>query len=127
MARIGGIDIPNNKRIVIALTYIFGIGPTTAATILEKTHIDVNTRVAALSESELTKLRQEVSKIKIEGELRREHRMNIKRLMEIGSYRGRRHRKNLPVRGQSTRQNARTAKRSKGPRQTIANKKKVHK
>ena len=124
MARVGGIDIPNNKRVVISLTYIFGINKSTAQTILKGLNISEDIRVQDLSEAQLKALRLKVGEYKIEGALRRETAMNIKRLMEIGSYRGLRHRRNLPVRGQSTKQNARTRKRAKGPRKTIANKKK---
>ncbi len=124
MARIGGIDIPENKRVVIALTYIYGIGPTKAKQICSVANIDVNRRVKDLAEEELTLLRNAVSKHKTEGALKREVSMNIKRLMEIGSYRGIRHRRHLPVRGQSTKQNARTRK---GPKRTQANKKKSNK
>ncbi|AHF57436.1 MULTISPECIES: 30S ribosomal protein S13 [Spiroplasma] len=121
MARIGGVDIPNDKRVVIALTYIFGIGKPLSQQILADAKISEDVRVKDLSEEELTKIRNEIAKYKTEGDLRREVALNIKRLMEIGSYRGMRHRKGLPVRGQSTKQNARTAK---GPRKTVANKKK---
>ncbi|AHF60747.1 30S ribosomal protein S13 [Spiroplasma mirum ATCC 29335] len=121
MARIGGVDIPNDKRVVIALTYIFGIGKPLSQQILADSKISEDVRVKDLSEEELTKIRNEIAKYKTEGDLRREVALNIKRLMEIGSYRGMCHRKGLPVRGQSTKQNARTAK---GPRKTVANKKK---
>ncbi|HHU28816.1 TPA: 30S ribosomal protein S13 [bacterium] len=120
MARIAGVDIPNEKRVVISLTYIFGIGRSTASKILKAVEIDEDKRVKDLSEDELTKIRLEVQKYRIEGDLRREVALNIKRLQEIGSYRGIRHRRGLPVRGQRTRTNARTRK---GPRRTIANKK----
>jgi small subunit ribosomal protein S13 len=120
MARIAGVDIPNEKRVVISLTYIFGIGRSTASKILKNVEIDEDRRVKDLTEDELTKIRQEVQKFRIEGDLRREVSLNIKRLTEIGSYRGIRHRRGLPVRGQRTRTNARTRK---GPRRTIANKK----
>ena len=122
MARIAGVDIPNDKRVVISLTYIYGIGDSLAEKILADVNISVDTRVKDLTEEELTKIRNEVSKYKLEGDLRREVSLNIKRLTEIGSYRGLRHRKGLPVRGQSTKTNARTRK---GPRKTIANKKKA--
>lgn len=122
MARIAGIDIPNDKRVVISLTYVYGIGKPLAQQILKTINISENKRVKDLSEEELTKIRNEVSKYKVEGDLRRDVALNIKRLSEIGSYRGLRHRKGLPVRGQSTKTNARTRK---GPRKTIANKKKA--
>ncbi|AGM24803.1 30S ribosomal protein S13 [Spiroplasma chrysopicola] len=121
MARIGGVDIPNDKRVVIALTYIYGIGKPLSQEILKGANISEDVRVKDLSEDELTKIRNEIAKYKTEGDLRREVALNIKRLMEIGSYRGMRHRKGLPVRGQSSKQNARTVK---GPRKTVANKKK---
>lgn len=120
MARIVGVDIPNEKRVVIALTYIYGIGLTTSKKILATTKISEDARVKDLHEDQLTAIRAEVAKIKVEGDLRREVALNIKRLTEIGCYRGLRHRKGLPVRGQRTRTNARTRK---GPRKTIANKK----
>ena len=122
MARIAGVDIPNDKRVVISLTYIYGIGASLAEKILADVNISVDTRVKDLTEEELTKIRNEVAKYKLEGDLRREVSLNIKRLTEIGSYRGKRHRAGLPVRGQSTKTNARTRK---GPRKTIANKKKA--
>ena len=122
MARIAGVDIPNDKRVVVSLTYIYGIGDSLAEKILADVNISVDTRVKDLTEEELTKIRNEVSKYKLEGDLRREVSLNIKRLTEIGSYRGKRHRAGLPVRGQSTKTNARTRK---GPRKTIANKKKA--
>lgn len=121
MARIAGVDIPNNKRSVIALTYIYGIGKPTAQKILETTGISEDVRIKDLSEEQLNALRKEVDKIKVEGDLRRETQLNIKRLMEIGCYRGIRHRKGLPVRGQRTKTNARTRK---GKAKTVANKKK---
>jgi small subunit ribosomal protein S13 len=121
MARIAGVDIPRDKRVAIALTYVFGIGKTTAQQILAQAEVDENTRVKDLTEDELGRIRTEVATFKVEGDLRREVLMNIKRLQEIGSYRGMRHRKGLPVRGQNTRNNARTRK---GPRKTVANKKK---
>ena len=120
MARIAGVDIPNEKRIVISLTYIFGIGLSTSKKILAECGISEDTRTKNLTEDELFKIRKEIESIKIEGDLRREVTLNIKRLQEIGSYRGMRHRKGLPVRGQKTKTNARTCK---GPRKTIANKK----
>ncbi len=122
MARIAGIDIPNDKRVVISLTYIYGIGLTTAKKILKKVNINEDIRVKNLSEEQLTAIRNEVAQIKVEGDLRREVALNIKRLQEVGCYRGLRHRKGLPVRGQRTRTNARTRK---GPKKTIANKKKA--
>ena len=122
MARIAGVDIPNDKRVVISLSYIYGIGRPLAAEILKAVGVSEDVRVKDLTEEELTKIRNEVSKYKVEGDLRREVSLNIKRLTEIGSYRGLRHRKGLPVRGQSTKTNARTRK---GPRKTIANKKKA--
>lgn len=120
MARIAGVDIPNDKRVVVSLTYIYGIGLSLAQKVLANTGISEDKRVKDLTEDELTKIRNEVAHIKVEGDLRREVSLNIKRLMEIGSYRGQRHRKNLPCRGQRTKTNARTCK---GPRKTIANKK----
>ena len=120
MARIVGVDIPNDKRVVIALTYIFGIGLSTAQKILKDAQVSEEIRVKNLSEEQLLAIRTQVAKFKVEGDLRREVALNIKRLQEIGCYRGIRHRKGLPVRGQRTRTNARTRK---GPRKTIANKK----
>lgn len=120
MARIAGVDIPNEKRVVISLTYIYGIGKPLSQKILQNTGISEEIRVKDLSEDDLTKLRNEVAKFRVEGDLRREVSLNIKRLQEIGSYRGLRHRRGLPVRGQRTKTNARTRK---GPRKTIANKK----
>ena len=122
MARIAGVDIPNEKRVVISLSYIYGIGRPLAAEILKTVGVSEDIRVKDLTEEQLTKIRNEVAKYKVEGDLRREVSLNIKRLTEIGSYRGLRHRKGLPVRGQSTKTNARTRK---GPRKTIANKKKA--
>ena len=122
MARIAGVDLPREKRIEIGLTYIFGIGNATAKKILEKTGVNPDIRVKDLSEDDVAKLRDEIDKeYQVEGDLRREVALNIKRLMEIGCYRGIRHRRGLPVRGQKTKTNARTRK---GPRKTIANKKK---
>jgi small subunit ribosomal protein S13 len=121
MARIAGIDVPRNKRVVVSLTYIYGIGLTTAQNVLAAANVDENIRVKDLSEDQLNAIRREVESIKTEGDLRREVNLNIKRLMEIGSYRGIRHRRGLPVRGQRTKTNARTRK---GPRRTVANKKK---
>ena len=122
MARISGVDLPRGKRIEIGLTYIYGIGRTTADQILASTGVNPDTRVRDLSEDDVSKLRDYIDhNVKVEGDLRRENSMNIKRLIEIGCYRGVRHRKGLPVRGQSTKQNARTRK---GPKRTMANKKK---
>ncbi|MFC3750427.1 30S ribosomal protein S13 [Paenibacillus sp. GCM10012306] len=122
MARIAGVDLPRDKRVEIALTYIFGIGKTTSQKILNETGISANTRVRDLTEDEVSKLRETIDKtVKVEGDLRREISLNIKRLSEIGCYRGVRHRRGLPVRGQRTKTNARTRK---GPRRTVANKKK---
>ncbi|OAB35124.1 30S ribosomal protein S13 [Paenibacillus glacialis] len=122
MARIAGVDLPRDKRVEIALTYIFGIGRTTSQKILEETGISSETRVRDLTEDEVSKLRETIDKtVKVEGDLRREISLNIKRLVEIGCYRGVRHRRGLPVRGQRTKTNARTRK---GPRRTVANKKK---
>lgn len=122
MARIVGVDIPNDKRVVVSLTYIYGVGPTTAKKVLATCGIYEDIRVKNLTEEQLTAIRNEISKIKVEGDLRREVSMNIKRLQDIGCYRGIRHRKGLPVRGQRTKTNARTRK---GPKKTIANKKKA--
>ncbi|AUS07656.1 30S ribosomal protein S13 [Laceyella sacchari] len=122
MARIAGIDLPREKRVEIALTYIYGIGRSQAQKILEATGISADTRVRDLTEEEVTKLRSFIDKnLVVEGDLRREVALNIKRLIEIGAYRGIRHRRGLPVRGQRTKTNARTRK---GPRRTVANKKK---
>ncbi|MGB4600338.1 MAG: 30S ribosomal protein S13 [Trichlorobacter sp.] len=122
MARIAGVDLPKNKRIEIALTYIYGIGRTTAQNILAATKVDGSTRTDKLTESEIGKLRDEIDKnTKVEGDLRREVSMNIKRLMDLGCYRGLRHRKGLPCNGQRTKTNARTRK---GPARTVAGKKK---
>lgn len=120
MARIVGVDIPNEKRVVIALTYIYGIGRTKSQKILAACNVSEDIRVKNLTEEQLTAIRAEVAKNRVEGDLRREVALNIKRLTEIGCYRGIRHRKGLPVRGQRTRTNARTRK---GKRKTIANKK----
>jgi small subunit ribosomal protein S13 len=118
MARIAGVDIPRNKRVEVALTYIYGIGPTASRNILEATGVDPDTRVRDLSESEVTSLRQVIDRdFVVEGDLRREVAMNIKRLSEIGCYRGLRHRRHLPVHGQRTKTNARTRK---GPKKTVA-------
>ena len=122
MARIAGVDIPNNKRVEIALTYIYGIGRKSANDILAKTGIDPDKRAKDLTEDEVAKLRDEIeNSYTVEGDLRREVALNIKRMVEINCYRGIRHRKGLPVRGQRTKTNARTRK---GPAKTIANKKK---
>ena len=121
MARIAGIDIPRDKRVVISLTYIYGIGKPTAQQILAAAGVSEDTRVRDLTEDELNRIRTEVDKLKVEGDLRREISLNINRLMEIASFRGVRHRRSLPVRGQNTKNNARTRK---GPRKTVANKKK---
>ena len=124
MARIAGVDIPNDKRVVVSLTYIYGIGRTVSSNILKAVNISEDKRVKDLTEEELTAIRNEVDQIKVEGDLRREVSLNIKRLTEIGSYRGLRHRKGLPCRGQRTKTNARTCK---GPKKTIANKKQASK
>lgn len=121
MARIAGVDIPRDKRVVVSLTYIFGIGRPISEKVLAATGISEDTRVKDLTEEQVNTIRKEVESFKLEGDLRREVSLNIKRLMEIGSYRGMRHRKGLPVRGQRTKTNARTRK---GPRRTVANKKK---
>ena len=121
MARIAGVDLPKEKRVEIGLTYIYGIGVASSNKILAKAGVNPDTRVKDLTEEEVTKIRKEVEKIKVEGDLRREVQLNIKRLMEIGSYRGMRHRKGLPVRGQKTKTNARTRK---GKARPIAGKKK---
>ena len=125
MARIAGVDLPRDKRVEVALTYIYGIGPTTARQILEETAVNPDLRVHELSDDDVNKLRRVIeSRHKVEGALRTEVSMNIKRLMDIGSYRGIRHRRGLPVRGQRTHTNARTRK---GPRKTVAGKKKAPK
>jgi len=122
LARIAGIDLPRNKRIEVALTYIFGIGRSASQEILSKAGIDPNTRSDNLAETEVAKIREIIDReYKVEGDLRRDISMNIKRLMDLGCYRGLRHRKGLPVRGQKTKTNARTRK---GPRKTVAGKKK---
>ncbi|EGL81989.1 30S ribosomal protein S13 [Caldalkalibacillus thermarum TA2.A1] len=122
MARIAGVDIPRDKRVEIALTYIYGIGRSTAKKILEETGVNPDTRVRDLTEEETAKIRDYIDRnLTVEGDLRREVSLNIKRLIEIGCYRGIRHRRGLPVRGQRTKTNARTRK---GPRRTVANKKK---
>jgi small subunit ribosomal protein S13 len=120
MARIVGVDIPNDKRVVVSITYIYGIGRTTAQKICKAAKVDENIRVKNLTEEQLSAIRKEISKYHVEGDLRREVALNIKRLTEIGCYRGMRHRKGLPVNGQRTRTNARTRK---GKRKTVANKK----
>jgi len=122
VARIAGVDLPRDKRVEIALTYIFGIGKSTSQKLLATTGINPDTRVRDLTEDELARLRETIDKSqKVEGDLRREIALNIKRLIEIGCYRGIRHRRGLPVRGQRSKTNARTRK---GPRRTVANKKK---
>ncbi|MCX7721402.1 MAG: 30S ribosomal protein S13 [Dictyoglomus thermophilum] len=122
MARIAGVDLPSNKKIEIALTYIYGIGRTTSKKILQATGVDPNKRVKDLTEEEISKLREEIeSNYKVEGDLRQEVAANIRRLIEIGCYRGIRHKRGLPVRGQRTRCNARTRK---GPRKTVGAKRK---
>ena len=122
MARISGVDLPRDKRVEIGLTYIFGIGRKTASEIIAATGVDPDTRVKDLTEDDVAKLREYIDKnVKVEGDLRRETAFDIKRLVEIGCYRGVRHRKGLPVRGQRSKTNARTRK---GPKKTIANKKK---
>jgi small subunit ribosomal protein S13 len=118
MARIAGVDLPRNKRVEVGLTYIYGIGRATSNGILEQANIDPDTRVKDLAEAEVSRLREIIDRnYRVEGDLRREINMNIKRLMEIGSYRGLRHRRNLPVRGQRTKTNART---KRGPKKTVA-------
>ncbi len=125
MARIAGVEIPRDKRVEIALTYIFGIGVTTSRRVLTTTHISPDIRVKDLSEEQVNRLREFIDRnVKVEGDLRREVDMNIKRLIEIGCYRGVRHRRNLPVHGQRTRTNARTRR---GVRKTVAGKKKATK
>ena len=125
MARIAGVDLPRDKCVGVALTYIFGVGATTSTHILDQTAVSASTRVRDLSDAEVARLRQAIEReAKVEGALRTEVAMNIKRLMDIGSYRGLRHRRGLPARGQRTHTNART---KKGPRRAIAGKKKVAK
>ena len=125
MARIAGVDIPREKRLVISLTYVFGIGRTKASQICEATGIDESTRTRDLTDEEINKIRAYIDQnLKVEGDLKREVQQDIKRKMEIGSYQGLRHRKGLPVRGQRTHTNARTRK---GPKKTVAGKKKVRK
>ena len=121
MARIAGVDIPRDKRVVVSLTYIYGIGNTTAKKILADAGVSEDVRVRELTNEQTDAIRAEVDKLKVEGDLRREVNLNIKRLMEIGSYRGIRHRRGLPDRGQNTKNNARTRK---GPARAIAGKKK---
>ena len=122
MARIAGVDLPRGKRIEIALTYIYGIGRSVSRKILEETQVSMDTKVSQLTESDVVKIRETIDRqYKVEGDLRREVAMNIKRLMDIGSYRGLRHRKSLPVRGQRTHTNARTRK---GPRRAVMGKRK---
>ena len=125
MARISGVDIPREKRLVISLTYVFGVGRTTAEQICAATGIDESTRTRDLTDEEINKIRAYIDQnVKVEGDLKREVQQDIKRKMEIGSYQGIRHRKGLPVRGQRTHTNARTRK---GPKKTVAGKKKVRK
>ena len=124
MARIAGVNIPDNKHAVISLTYIFGIGRTTARNICAATGVAEASKIGDLSESELDELRGEIGKLDVEGDLRREVSMNIKRLLDLGCYRGVRHRRGLPLRGQRTKNNSRTRK---GKRKTVANKKKATK
>ncbi len=125
MARIAGVDLPREKRVEVGLTYIYGIGLKTAQKLLAEVGIDPDTRVKDLSENDISKMREYIEHhLKVEGDLRREVSLNIKRLVEIGCYRGVRHRRGLPVRGQNTKQNARTRK---GPKKTIAGKKKATK
>jgi small subunit ribosomal protein S13 len=122
LARIAGIDLPRNKRIEIALTYIFGIGHTSAARVLQEAKVDPGTKTGELTDAEITNIRQAIDHTcKVEGDLRREVSMNIKRLMDLGCYRGLRHRRSLPVRGQRTHTNARTRK---GPRRSVVGKRK---
>ena len=122
MARIAGIDLPRNKRIEIALTYIFGIGHTTAGRVLQEAKVEPSTKTSELTDAEITGIRQVIDHTcKVEGDLRREVSMNIKRLMDLGCYRGLRHRRSLPVRGQRTHTNARTRK---GPRRSVVGKRK---
>ncbi|MBX3043513.1 MAG: 30S ribosomal protein S13 [Candidatus Kapabacteria bacterium] len=124
MARIAGIDLPKNKRGIVGLTYIFGIGRTTSEKVLNQAGIDLAKRVSDWSDDEVSRIRQVLDNYKVEGQLRSENQMNIKRLMDIGCYRGLRHRRGLPVRGQRTRTNARTRK---GRKKTVAGKKKATK
>ena len=123
MARIAGVDLPRDKRVEIALTYIYGIGRATSRDILSQTDVDPDTRVKDLAEAEISRLREAISKdYRVEGDLRREITMNIKRLQEIGCYRGIRHRRNMPVRGQRTKTNARC---KRGPRKTVPGRRRV--
>ncbi len=123
MARIAGVDIPNNKRLEISLTYLYGIGPKRARDLVKKMGYEPSKRTHELTDADVARLRDMIEEdYKVEGDLRREVSMSIKRLMDLGCYRGLRHRKGLPVRGQSTKQNARTRK---GPKKTVANKKKA--
>ena len=124
MARIAGVDIPNYKRGVIALTYIYGVGKSRAQDILQKAKVNEDAKVSDWTDDEIGRIRETVSSFKIEGELRSENQLNIKRLMDIGCYRGIRHRSGLPLRGQKTKNNSRTRK---GKRKTVANKKKATK
>jgi small subunit ribosomal protein S13 len=125
MARIAGVDIPREKRLVISLTYVFGVGATTATQVCEATSVDPDTRVRDLTDTEVNKIRAWIDQnLKVEGDLKREVQQDIKRKMEIGCYQGLRHRKGLPVHGQRTQTNARTRK---GPKKTVAGKKKVRK
>jgi small subunit ribosomal protein S13 len=122
LARIAGIDLPRNKRVDIALTYIYGIGRTTATRVLKEANVEASTKTSELNDGEITSIRQVIDHTcKVEGDLRREVSMNIKRLMDLGSYRGLRHRRSLPVRGQRTHTNARTRK---GPRRSVVGKRK---
>lgn len=121
MTRVAGVDIPNDKRVVISLTYVYGVGLPTAKKILAENGISEDIRVKDLTDDQLAQIRKSLDSYKLEGDLRRETQLNIKRLMEVGCYRGIRHRKGLPVRGQRSKTNARTRK---GPRRTVANKKK---
>ena len=124
MARIAGVDIPRNKRVEIALTYIYGIGRPTSQKVLTEAGVNFDTRVKDLTEEEVNKIREIIKDIKVEGDLRKDVRLSIKRLMDVGCYRGIRHRKGLPLRGQRTKNNSRTRK---GKRKTVANKKKATK
>jgi small subunit ribosomal protein S13 len=125
MARIEGVDLPKNKRIEIGLTYIYGIGRSLSKQILTNTNIDFNKKTDDLTNEEINSIRDEIKKHTVEGELRKEVSMNIKRLMEIGSYRGSRHKKGLQCRGQRTKTNARTLKNRRGAKKVVANKKKA--
>ncbi|MEO6025878.1 MAG: 30S ribosomal protein S13 [Candidatus Binatia bacterium] len=120
MARIAGVDLPKAKRMEVALTYIYGIGRSTSLRILSEAHVDINLKTDSLTEDDLVRLRRIIDNVKVEGDLRREVALNIKRYVDLGAYRGLRHRKNLPVRGQRSHTNARTRK---GPRKAIAGKK----